>query len=47
MALQLFAHQTIEARDIGRPAWTEVSGIVLALVFVMVGMAVVGTFSPF
>jgi hypothetical protein len=36
-----------DTRDIARPAWTEVSGIVLALLVVMVGMAFAGTFSPF
>jgi hypothetical protein len=47
MAIQFFARQTIEPRDIGRPAWAEVSGIVLVLVAVVVGMAIMGTFSPF
>lgn len=40
----LMRHNT---RDIGRPTWTEVSGIVLALVVVMVVMVFAGTFSPF
>ena len=47
MAAQFFAHQITEARDIGRPAWAEVSGTVLVLVAVMVGMAILGTFSRF
>jgi hypothetical protein len=47
VAGEFFAHRTVEARDIGRPTWAELSGIVIALAVVMVGMAIAGTFSPF
>ena len=44
MAEELERHRDGETRDIGHPAWAELSAIVFALVVVMVAMALLGTF---
>ena len=47
MAARLSPNRRIDSRDIDRPAWAELLGIVLVLVFVMIGLAIVDSFDPF
>jgi hypothetical protein len=43
MAANLLEHRDAEPRDTGRPAWTEMSGILIALLVAMVALVIANT----